>query len=472
MAPVAQVGLTQLLGVVGREVVPSRAQMATTLGFHIILACFGIAFPAIVLIAEYRALRHSDDIAMLLARRWSQALGVLVAVGAVTGTVLSFEMGLLWPGLMRRFGAALGLPFGFEGIFFFLEAIFTGIYLYGWRRLPGWAHFLSGIPVALSGIAGAVAVMAANSWMNQPGGFVIHKGHIVSVDAWQVVFNHAMPYEAPHMVLAAYMVAGFGVASVYAYGFLKGRRDRYHRLGFGIPFTLAAVVTPVQILVGDTAARAVAHDQPVKFASMEYVAHTSRGVPEFIGGIYEKGHVYGGLRLPDLDSLLVGFSPHTRVVGWDSVAASNRPPVPTLIHLSFDLMVFLGFLLLAVGLWALFAWKRRHKLPESRLFWWLAVSSGPAAVLAMEAGWIVTEVGRQPWVVYKLLTTAQAATTNHGIVASLSLVIVLYAVLGLITVRVLRILARRWRQASTVEENAVPYGPASSGVNVQRADPS
>src|SRR5579863_9318935 len=220
------------LGSAGGQVVPARAQMATTLGFHIILACLGIAFPTVVLVAEYLGLRRRDNEALLLARRWSQVMGVLVAVGAVTGTVLSFEMGLLWPGLMRAYGGVLGIPFGFEGIFFFLEAIFTGVYLYGWQRLPGWAHFWSGLPVALSGIAGAVSVMAANSWMNSPGGFTLSGGKVVAVDPWQVFFNRASLYETPHMVLAAYMVTGFGVASVYAAGILRGRRDRYHLLGF------------------------------------------------------------------------------------------------------------------------------------------------------------------------------------------------------------------------------------------------
>ena len=196
--------VTHVLAVaIGQQVVPARAQMATTLGFHIILACFGIAFPTVVLVAEFRGLSRSDEVAMLLARRWSQVLGVLVAVGAVTGTVLSFEMGLLWPGLMRTYGAVLGVPFGFEGIFFFLEAIFTGIYLYGWQRLPGWTHFYTGIPIAITGLGGAVAVMAANSWMNQPGGFTQKAGRVVSVDPVKVFFNHAAYYEMPHMLLAA-----------------------------------------------------------------------------------------------------------------------------------------------------------------------------------------------------------------------------------------------------------------------------
>ncbi len=440
------------------EVIPARAQMATTLGFHIILACMGIAFPTIVLIAEFIGLRRSNKVAMTLARRWSQAMGVLVAVGAVTGTVLSFEMGLLWPGLMRRYGAVLGLPFGIEGLFFFLEAIFTAIYLYGWRRLGGWAHFWSGVPIAASGIFGAMSVIAVNSWMNQPGGFTVRGGRIVSVNTWQVFFNHAAIYEMPHMILAAYMVTGFTVAGVYAAGVLRGRRDRYHYTGFAIAFIPAAVLTPFQIFVGDTAARAIAHDQPVKFASMEYVARTSRDVPEWLGGVYTNGHIYGGLRVPGMDSLLAGFSTRTQVIGWDSVPAAGRPPVVWLIHLCFDVMVGLGFLLLLAGLWALYGWWRHRRLPPQRLFWLLGAVSGLAAIVAMECGWVVTEVGRQPWVVYQLQTTTAAATANGGVIASLSIVIVVYAVLGAATILILRMLARRWRR-SDAQEPTVPYGP-------------
>jgi cytochrome bd ubiquinol oxidase subunit I len=438
------------------EVIPARAQMATTLGFHIILASLGIALPSIVLLAEFVGLRRHDDVALLLARRWSQAMGVLVAVGAVTGTVLSFEMGLLWPGLMRQYGAVLGLPFGVEGLFFFLEAIFTGIYLYGWRRLSGWAHFWSGMPIAVSGIFGAISVMAVNSWMNQPGGFTMKNGQVTSVDAWQVYFNHASLYETPHMILAAYLVSGFTVAGVYAWAILRGRGDRYHVTGFALGFVPAAVLTPVQIFVGDTAARAVAHDQPVKFAAMEYVTRTSSHVPEWLGGVYINGRIYAGLRIPDVDSLLVGFSPNTTVTGWDSVPGPYRPPVVWLIHLCFDAMVGLGFLLLLVGLWALLAWWRGRRLPRARLFWLLGALSGVAAIVAMECGWVVTEVGRQPWVVYKLQTTAQAATTNGGVIASLSLVIALYAVLGAATIIILRSLSRHWRSSGPA---AVPYGP-------------
>jgi cytochrome d ubiquinol oxidase subunit I len=443
---------------VAGQVVPARAQMAATLGFHIILACLGIALPTVVLIAEFIGLRRRDGTAMLLARRWSQAMGVLVAVGAVTGTVLSFEMGLLWPGLMRRYGAVLGLPFGVEGLFFFLEAIFTAIYLYGWRRLSGWAHWWSGVPIAVSGILGAMSVIAVNSWMNQPGGFTERGGRIVSVNPWRVFFNHAASYEMPHMILAAYMVTGFSVAAVYAAGILRGRRDRYHYTGFAIPFVTAAIITPFQIFVGDTAARAIAHDQPVKFAAMEYVPRTARHVPEWLAGVYLNGRVYGGLRIPDMDSLLVGFGPGTRVTGWDTVPAAGRPPVVWLIHLCFDAMVGLGFLLLLAGLWALLIWWRRRRLPRGRLFWLLGAVSGVAAIVAMEAGWVVTEVGRQPWVVYRLQTTAAASTTNGGVVTSLTVVVAGYAVLGVATVLILRTLARRWRRGEPADA-AVPYGP-------------
>jgi cytochrome d ubiquinol oxidase subunit I len=437
--------------------VPARVQMGSTLGFHIILACIGIAMPTMVLLAEYIGLRQGNSVAMLLARRWSQALGVLVAVGAVTGTVLSFEMGLLWPGLMREYGSVLGMPFGFEGVFFLLEAVFTAIYLYGWRRLSGWKHFWTGVPIAVSGIGGAMSVVAVNSWMNQPGGFQLVDGRIAQVKPWQVFFNHASAYETPHMILAAYLVSGFLVASIYAVGYLRGRRDRYHRTGFAIPFAVAAVLTPVQLVIGDTAARAVAADQPVKFAAMEYVSATSTHVPEYLGGIYYNGRVYGGLRIPTMDSLLVGFSPSSKVIGLDSVPANLRPPSPTVIHLAFDAMVGLGTLMLLAGLWALLVYWRRRELPKARLFWLLGLVCGPAAVVAMECGWIVTELGRQPWVVYGYLKTADAVTTNN-VVPTLTGIVILYAALGVGTIMLLRTVSRRWRVIDAQSAEPDPVG--------------
>ena len=244
----------------------ARSQMAFTLGFHIILASLGVAFPVMMLIANYRGLKHDDPDAMLLARRWSHVVAVTFAVGAVTGTVLSFEFGLLWPEFTGRFGKVFGVLFAIEGIFFFLEAIFVAIYIFGWKRLSPWQHFWSGVPIVICGIGGAFSVVAVNSWMNQPQGFSPTTGNVTSVDPLKVIFNPAVPYEVPHMILAAYLMTGFIVASIYAVGMLRGRRDRYHRLGMLIPLTVACIATPIQFMVGDTAARAIANDQPIKFA--------------------------------------------------------------------------------------------------------------------------------------------------------------------------------------------------------------
>src|SRR4029450_2594683 len=231
----------------------ARSQMAFTLGFHIVLGSPGAAFPAIMLIANYRGLRRNDPDALLLARRWSQVVAVTFAVGAVTGTVLSFEYGLLWPAFTGRFGKVFGILFAIEGIFFFLEAIFVAIYIFGWKRLKPWHHFWSGVPIVISGLGGAFSVVAVNSWMNQPQGFSPTTGDVTKAQPLEVVFNPAVPYEVPHMILAASLVTGFGVASVYAVGMLRGRRDRYHRLGLLIPLTIACIATPIQFMVGDTA---------------------------------------------------------------------------------------------------------------------------------------------------------------------------------------------------------------------------
>jgi cytochrome d ubiquinol oxidase subunit I len=438
--------------------------MGLTLSFHIIFACLGVALPAVVMIAHYLGLRHEDADAIRLARRWSKVMALLVAVGAVSGTLLSFEMGLLWPGLMGRFGSTIGIPFSIEGIFFLLEAIFVSIYLYGWQRLPKWAHFWCLAPIVVSGVLGAWSVVAANSWMNQPSGYTLSDGRVLRVHPLAVFFNRASYYEVPHMVLAAYMVTGFGVASIYAVGMLRGRNDRYHRLGLLIPFTVGAICAPLQVIVGDTAARAIAAQQPVKFAAMEYVAHSHRGVAEWLGGVLIHGRVVGGLRIPDLDSLLVGFSPRTRVVGFDSVPASLRPPLLSLIHLSFDLMVAIGSGLVVWSAWLAWSWWRRRDIPGGRrlraVFLAGTALTGVGSISAMEAGWIVTEVGRQPWIVYRVMLVSQAVTPSNGVSVTLAAVIVVYLFLTAATIVVTLAMARRWQRQPT-EEGDVPYGPRS-----------
>ncbi|GLY67154.1 cytochrome ubiquinol oxidase subunit I [Amycolatopsis taiwanensis] len=438
--------------------IPARTQMGAALGFHIVFSCFGIAFPTIVLAAHWRGIRHGDAAALLLARRWSKVMAVTFAVGAVSGTVLSYELGLLWPGLMGTYGSAFGIPFAIEGIWFFLEAIFTAIYLYGWRRLSAWAHWWAGTPMVVAGALGALAVVSANSWMNVPSGFVLRDGRIVSVNAWSVIFNAATPYEVPHMVLAAYMVAGFVVAAVYAVGMLRGRRNHYHRLGFGIAFATGAIAAPIQVVVGDIAARAVAAQQPAKFAAMELIDRTGTNVTEWLGGIYYQGQVYFGVGIPGLGSLLAG-SP--RLIGWEDFPPELRAPLPNLIHLTFDGMVVIGLALMLLGAWQGWVWRFRHTTLTTRWFLIPAALSGIGAVVAMEFGWIVTEVGRQPWTVYGLLLTRDAVTTAGGVPVTLGATIAIYAVLTGICIGVPWLMSRRWRREDPrlEEYETTPYGP-------------
>ena len=441
------------------QLLPAREQMAFTLGFHIILVPFGVAFTFITMIANYSGIRHNDADALLLAQRWSKVAAVLFAVGAVSGTVLSFEMGLLWPGLMRRFGAAYGIPFAVEGIFFFLEAIFVAIYIYGWNRLPPWLHFWSGLPVVISGVGGTLSVVAANSWMNNPGGVTVRGGRVVDVDVWRVFFNQAFWYEALHMLLAAYVVAGFIVAGVYAAGMLRGRRDRYHRLGLLIPLTVGSIAIPLQIVMGDFIARYVFEHEPAKFAAIEAVPHTGTHVPETLGGVMIDGRLRYGLPIPDGASLLSGFSPSTRVRGLDAIPPAVRPPdhLITIVHLSFDVMVGTGFALLGLALWfGLSWWRSRLADPGPWLLRATAVS-GVVAVIALETGWVVTEVGRQPWTVVGLLLTRDAVQTSGNIWPLFAGAVVIYAGVAVGAVSTLRALRRRWAQGE--QSTGGPYAP-------------
>ena len=437
----------------------ARSQMAFTLGFHIILASLGVAFPAIMLIANYRGLKHDDADALLLARRWSKVVAVTFAVGAVTGTVLSFEFGLLWPEFTGRFGEVFGVLFAIEGIFFFLEAIFVAIYIFGWERLRPWTHFWAGMPIPICGIGGAFSVVAVNSWMNQPQGFSPTTGDVTKVEPLKVIFNPAVPYEVPHMILAAYMVTGFLVASVYAVGMLRGRRDRYHRLGLLIPLTLACALAPIQFAVGDTAARAIAKDQPIKFAAMECVQETASHVTEYIYGRCTPDGVKGGIGIPGFDSFLVGWSTDTVVTGLDTVPPDERPPLNTMLHWAFDTMVGIGSALIALGLWLAVWWWRKRDIPQTKWFLRAVAVSGVATIVAMECGWIVTEVGRQPWIVNGVMRTEDAVTKADGIWVTFGLIVGLYVVLGIALVLTLRAMARRWRAADE-EDSEVPYGPS------------
>jgi cytochrome d ubiquinol oxidase subunit I len=420
----------------------ARDTQALSFTAHIPLVCVAIAFPAMVLALEGLHLRTGDELYRTIARRWTKAMATLFAVGVVTGTILSFEMGLLWPNFTATFGSVFGLGFAIEGFSFFVEAIFIGIYVYGWDRLSPRAHFASGIPIVLSGLTGSLMVIAVNGWMNHPSGFRLQGGRAVDVHPFHALFQN--PYfwhELVHMYLAGYIATGFAVAGIYAFARLRGRWGRYERTAMAIPLTLAALAAPVQVLVGDWAGRDVAHSQPAKLAAIEGLAHTERGAPEHLLGWYSDGQVRYGIRIPRLLSLLATHDPSGRVRGLDSFPAADRPPV-NVVRVSFQLMVGIGTLLALLA--AVFLWVRvrRRRLPDSRWFHRALVAAGPLAMVAVVAGWITTEVGRQPWVVYGVMRTSQAVTGADGVPVGLATLSVVYLALAAATAWMLRRLAR------------------------------
>jgi cytochrome d ubiquinol oxidase subunit I len=440
-----------LLAATPADLYHARMQMAVSLGWHIVIASFGVGFPSMVLYAEWRSRRRDDADLAALAHTWAKAMGVLFAVGAVSGTVLSFEMGMLWPGLMSRFGEIYGFPFTLEGFAFFIEAIFVGIYLYGWDRMSPRAHMLAGLPMIVAGIAGAFFVVAANGWMNTPRGFRIVDGKIVDADPVGAMFNPSTAPETAHMLLAAVMLTGFCVASVYAVGLLRGRRDRYHRLGLLVPLTIAAIATPVQIGVGDWAANMVAEHQPTKLAAMEGLYKSGTKVPISMGGIYIDNELRYAISIPYGLSLLVHHDPNGRVVGLDSVPPDERPPV-NVTHLSYNAMIGIGTGLLGLAAWLAWAWWRRRDIPRSVWFLRAVAVSGAAAVVALEAGWVATEVGRQPWIVYQVMRTSEAVSTAPGLRYGFYAVVAVYIVLTVLTVQVLRRLAHHHDEALAPQE--------------------
>ena len=428
----------------------ARATMGTSLGFHIVFAVLGVGLPLLLVVAEGLWLRTQDEAWLVLARRWSRAFGILFAVGAVSGTALSFELGLLWPRFMAFSGAIFGLPFTAEGFAFFLEAIFLGLYLYGWNRLTPLAHWLTGIPVAVSGALSSVFVVMANAWMNSPSGFRLDAaGHLVDVDPLAAAFNASTPTEDPHMLVSAYVVTGFVVASVYAAGLLRGRLDELHRRGLLLGIGMGAAAIVLAGITGDSSARFIYQAQPAKFAALEAVYTTTRCAPVSLLGIPSDSEhrVRYTVQIPCLLSLLAAFDPNAEVKGLDSFPANDRPN-PVLVHLSFDTMVGLGTTigLVAALFWLLVIWRRR--IPLHRLLLWALVLSGPAAVTAMEAGWFVTEFGRQPWIVYGILRTSDAATTAPALGLTFAIFFLIYIGLALTTARLLLWQAARNRAAA------------------------
>ena len=405
--------------------------MGMSLAFHICFTAIGIGLPLLLFIAEGIALRTGDETYRQMAKRWGRIAAVLFAIGAVSGTILSFEFGLLWPTWMEFSGGIIGFPFALEGFAFFTEAIFLALYIYGWDRLSPRAHWLCTIPLVVSSPASAFFVISANGWMNQPAGFEVVNGKAVNVDPLAAMFNAAMPYEVTHGALASYVATGFAVAGVYAIAMLRGDRSDYVRKALLLGLAVAAVSTPLQIISGDLSARFLAHNQPEKFAAMEGQFDTERGAPLRIGGFPDPGDrtTRYAIEIPKLASFLAFEDFDAEVRGLNSFPQDEIPD-PRLVHYSFQAMVGIGFFMLFVAAWVLgLAWWRK-RIDPGRLQLLALAATLPLGFVAIEAGWFVTEFGRQPWIIYQLMRTDEAATPREGIGFILLVFVLIYIALA------------------------------------------
>ena len=421
------------------DLMAARLQMAMSLGFHIVFAVVGMAMPLLMAIAEARHLRTGEAIYLDLAKRWAKGTAILFAVGAVSGTVLSFELGLLWPTFMEHAGPVIGMPFSLEGFAFFLEAIFIGIYLYGWDRVSPRVHLASGIVVAVSGVASGIFVVAVNAWMNTPSGVRFENGAIVDIDLWQAFFSPAFPTQALHMVLAAYASVAIAVLGIHAWRLRAEPNNEFHRAAAKIAFVVAAVTVPLQIASGHLAGEHLGTHQPVKLAAMESLFRSRTDAPLAIGGFpdVEAGTLEYAIEVPYALSILATGDPHGRVAGLEEVPRSDWPPV-AVVHIGFQIMVAAGMAMLGLVAWGLWLRLRVGGFWKSRGFLRAATWASPLGVIAVEAGWTVTEVGRQPWVVRGFLRTSDAVTPMPGLWITLLVFTALYLILGVVVIGMLR----------------------------------
>ena len=426
------------------DVLAARSQMAVSLGFHILFAVVGIAMPVLMIIAEVRWRRTGDAMYLELAKRWAKGTAILFAVGAVSGTVLSFELGLLWPGFMRFAGAIIGMPFSLEGFAFFAEAIFLGVYLYGWQRISPRAHIVAGSLVAVSGAASAMFVVIANAWMNTPAGFRLQDGAPVNVDPLAAMLTPAAFPEVLHMLLAAYAATGFAVAGIHGFMLLRDHRNAFHRRALGVALIVGVPAAIVQPISGDVSARYVAHWQPPKLAAMEGQFRTESGAPLRIGGIpdVDAQRTRWAIEIPHGLSLLAFHDPHAVVRGLDAVPRRDWPPVPV-VHVAFQIMVAFGTYLALLGIWVAVEASRRRDLAANRWLMRAVAIASPMGFVCIEAGWTVTEVGRQPWVIYGVMRTADSVTPMPGLIVPFLVISALYCFLGIVVVWLLYDLVMR-----------------------------
>jgi cytochrome d ubiquinol oxidase subunit I len=426
------------------DLLAARTQMAISLGFHIVFAEIGIVMPLMMLIAEWRWRRTGDVTYLELAKRWAKGTAILFAIGAVSGTVLSFELGLLWPSFMRFAGPLIGMPFSLEGFAFFLEAIFLGVYLYGWDRVGPRAHLVAGGIVAASGAASAVFVVLVNAWMNTPTGFELAAdGRLVNIDPIEAMQSPAAFQQVLHMLLAAYAATGLAVAGVHAWSLLRDGSSTLHRRALMIALVVGAPAAVLQPLSGDISAGVVAVTQPIKLAAMEAQWNTERGAPLRIGGWPDESReeTRWALEIPFGLSLLAFHDPMAEMAGLKTVTRADRPPV-LIVHIAFQAMIAFGTAMAVIALWTAWATWRRRDIVQQRGLLRALVLATPFGFLATEAGWIVTEVGRQPWVAQGLMRTSAAVTPMPGLVVPMVTFTLLYSGLGVIVVTLIASLVR------------------------------
>lgn len=429
------------------DLIAARLQMAVSLGFHIVFACIGMTMPVLMALSEWRWLRTGKQVYLDLTKAWSKGVAIFFAVGAVSGTVLSFELGLLWPEFMRNAGAIIGMPFSWEGTAFFVEAIALGIFLYGWNRLNKWVHWASGIVVGISGVLSGIFVVAANSWMNSPAGFEWVNGKAVNIDPVKAMFNDAWKSQAIHMTLAAFISTGFAVAGVHAFLLLRNRKNNFHHQAVKTALIFTSIAALLQPFSGDFSTRDVAKRQPAKLAALEALYKTSKHADLIIGGIPndKKQQVDYAIHIPGFLSFLAHRDFNAEVTGLDKISKEDRPPV-LITHIAFQIMVGIGFLLAFTAvLYLLFSIKWRHILMKK---WWLRfiAFTTPLGFIAVEAGWTVTETGRQPWIIYHIMRTKDAVSSMPGLRYSFYVITIVYILLSVIIIWLMR------RQINTISQ--------------------
>jgi cytochrome bd ubiquinol oxidase subunit I len=429
------------------DFIAARSQMALSLGFHIIFSCIGMVMPFFMAVAHYFWLKTHDPVYRNITKAWSKGVAIFFATGAVSGTVLSFELGLLWPGFMQHAGPIFGMPFSLEGTAFFIEAIALGFFLYGWDRFNPWFHWFTGVIVGISGIVSGILVVSANSWMNSPAGFDYVKGQYLNIDPIKAMFNTAWFEQALHMSIAAFAATGFAVAGIHALMILRKKNARFHYMAFRIAIVFAAVAALLQPLSGDISARDVARRQPAKLAAMEAHFKTERQAPLIIGGIPDTKNkqVNYAIKLPGLLSLMTYDDFNAEVKGLDQVPEADQPPI-AITHYAFQVMVGFGMLMLALAVLYFIALFRQRKWFGKEWFLKLFAFATPAGFIAVEAGWTVTEVGRQPWIIQDIMRTAEAVTPMPGIRYTFYLFTAVYLSLSLVVIFML------YRQIKVVPE--------------------